>query len=1356
MRLILNIFFLTFFLFNGFSQHKTYQFTHLSTAEGLSQSSAITIEQDNLGQIWIGTRDGLNKYDGSKFKIYRNDIDNENSISNNDVLSITQDSQGYIWIGTYNGLNKYNPKTDRFTRYFHEQNSSSLSNNTVWAIKELSNGDILIGTSNGLSVYDKKSNRFSSYVQNELYSGLAGNHILCIKETRKGRVFIGTATGLCEVVSLEPAHYRFRYVEESQALYIQDLVESQEGHILIATKAKGVLSYDPVNHSVESYLKTDKLHEDENNVRRLLFDKKNQLWIGTYNGIRIIGSNNEITYLKSNISDPKSLSKNSIKSLFLDRKGSVWIGTYYGGVNIWDDANVNFSNLTQSAGVLGLNYNVVSSMAHFKNRIFLGTEGGGINVYNKTNKLFSYIDQKNSKLLPDNNIKAVSVIEKNELWIGTFNKGIAIYNLELGKLENHKVPVALINVLKDVGVYSIKQDSKRNVWLGTFGKGIVTYNLDTKNISTITTSNDFSQSLSSNLVRVIWCDSKGNIWAGTERGLNKIDQNGLVTSYFYDMNRQFGEDILSVFEDSIGDIWVGTKARGLFKLEGTTFKSIELIENNIEVSAVHSILEDDLDNLWISTNHGIVRFGKNSNKIDFFNQKDGLVGNEFNNNASLKVNRSEFYFGGPSGVTSFNTNQLTKNAYAPQVILTDFAVKNEVIIPQAENDILKEALPFTKSIKLSYDQGNFSVSFSMPNFINSKNNRYKYRLKGLEDSWNYTLSNAVSYTIQNPGNYVFEITGSNGDGVWNESVTSLSIVVKPAPWRSWWAFLIYGLLITTALYMLLSILKSKTKLRHQLELEYIEGERTKEINKTKLEFFTNISHEFRTPLALILGPLQQIIEDYRGSNKIYKKLLVVENSANHLLQLINRLMDFRKLENNLYKLEAAEGNVVKFLQEIYLSFTEFAKDGGYQYNFTVSEEELLVYYDRNKLERVFYNLISNAFRYTPKGGIINLRIFRKENEVVIKVEDTGVGVAKEYQDKIFERFFEVAVNNKPDNDYNKGTGIGLSIAKNIVNLHKGEISVSSNTDDKGSVFTVVLPMGIDHLSEEEIVKNFKFSDDLSQYVEQLEKNDIVLDDAIKEVPEPENQTILLVEDNKPLRKFMKSILKSTYNILEAENGKVGMGLAQKESPDLIISDVVMPVMAGTELCAAIKENIKTSHIPIILLTSRTSLIYKLEGLERGADDYISKPFNVVEFKARIKNLLESNARLKRKFTEQSVLQPNEVTVTSIDERLYKKAVQIVEANISNGQFDVPFFCSELGVSRTMLFTKIKAWSGFTPNEFVQHFRMQRAAQLLEQGKINVSEVSYKVGFKNPKYFSRCFQKKFGKSPTQYADKFGAM
>ena len=1342
------------------AQNAQYKFKKFSTSNGLSQSTVIAIHQDALGQMWFGTRDGLNKYDGSTFTVFRNNPSDSLSISNNDVLAIEEDTSGNIWVGTYNGLNCYNPTTNRFKSYYHGNNNYTINNNTVWCIKEIED-EIWVGTANGLSIFNKKTKKFISVLANKNDpESLPDNFILKILKTKSGEIWVGTSNGLCKLTKRAGDKFSFKnytFSDEksktSSNLYVQDMLEDANNIIWIATKTSGLYKYDKKTDALISFINKKNNPDFDTDFRAISVDRSGNLWLGTYSGVYILKDKKIAQTGSQSIIPNKNLSK--IKSIYLDKKGSMWVGAYYNGVNLWDETNTNFTNLTDSKN--GLSYNVVGSIASdFKGNVYFGTEGGGITVLNKNSNATYFINTDNTKELPTENIKTLLLANQTYLWMGTFAKGVSVYNIKQRRMDASLLSTELQNLLKESGVYVIKNEGNDIIWLGTFGKGLIRYNTTNKSFKVFKNQEKDKNTLSNNRVRSLLVDDKKQIWVGTQSGLNLIqfDKNKeTVTRFFFDEETLSGDDILTIFEDRKQHIWVGIKAKGVYFYNGKKFEKVKIDNLGFEITSVHSIIEDKNGNLWLSSNSGIVKYNPATKSSLLYSQADGLVSNEFNDNSSLKYSDNLFYFGGPSGVSFFNPNNIALNNYAPQVLLSDFKINNTSVKVNGDEAILEQSITYTNEITLSYDKANFSINFAIPNFINASNNQYAYRLKGLNDEWTISKNTEVSYTIQNAGTYIFEVKGANNDGVWNATPTTLKIVVKPAPWKSLWAFAIYALLIGLALYWLLWIMKSKAKLKHELEMEHLEAERSKEINSAKLQFFTNISHEFRTPLTLILGPLQQILSGYNGSNILYKKLLVIESSANHLLQLINRLMDFRKLENNQFDLEAAEGNIVKFLQEIFLSFTEFAKDGGYTYNFNTSNEEILVYYDRYKLERVFYNLISNAFRYTPKGGTISINISKTDKEIFIEVEDSGVGVAEAYIDKIFDRFFEISIHKQAHQSYNKGTGIGLSIAKNIVKLHHGTITVQ-NKMTEGVIFKVALPLGNAHLSEKEILKDFVLSDDLSQYVSQLSSYPETFDDDLDEfIKEEKKHTILLVEDNKVLRSFMKDFLKKDYSILQAENGKVAMKKALKHIPDLIISDVIMPEMVGTELCSLIKSNLKTSHIPVVLLTSRTSLIYKFEGLESGADDYISKPFNLKEFKLRIKNLLESKERLKNKFSNENTLMPSEITVTSLDEDLLKKAFEIVENNISNEHFDIPFFCSELGVSRSLLFTKIKAWTNFTPNEFIHEIRLKSAAQLLEQHKINIAQVSYKVGFKNPKYFSKCFQKKYGVTPTQYANKF---
>ncbi|WP_228530273.1 hybrid sensor histidine kinase/response regulator transcription factor [Tamlana sp. I1] len=1346
------------------AQNNNFVFKSFTPTDGLSQSSVIDIEQDVFGQLWIGTRDGLNKFDGHNFKVYRNNPQDSTSISNSDILTIEEDSSGMLWVGTYNGLNKYNPSTNTFQHFFHTNDPMSLPSNTIWEIKEIKD-EIWIGTLNGLAIYNKKTGKFISVLSNEKNNySLPGRFVTSIYESKNGDIWIGTDNGLCmvksrkaEEITFQLIDYKVKAVSKPHKLHVKDIAEDSDNNLWIATQDSGLYQIKAHTTTLISYKNHSEFKGLDLDIRAINFDKHNNLWLGTYSGISILKSNGKLQHIGKKSSDYSGLNK--IKTIFTDKHGSIWSGSYYGGLHLWDESNFNFINYNQDTKPKRLSYNVIGSIAASKDSVvFFGAEGGGITQWDFKTDEVSYINATNTKGVLSDNIKSLTVFN-NELWVGCFNTLPFIYDYKTKTVRKNDFPESLSKILEESSVYVSAKESDSIIWLGTFGSGGIRYNTETKKFQQITTNNESPYSLTNNRVRSLLIDSKQRVWMGTQSGLNVVTLSSMnkenipIKHFFFDSELISGVDILTIFEDSSQNIWIGTKASGLYKFNGETFNKVEIQQNGVTINSVHSLLEDANQNLWFSSNQGLVKYNLNSEEITIYDQTDGLISNEYNDNSSLNFENNTFYFGGPAGVVSFQPENISVNDYNPQVILTDFRIKNESVPIGGDRAILNKDIAFTKTIDLDFDNANFAIRFAIPNFINASNNQYAYRMIGLEDTWNVTSNTEVNYIIQQGGTYKFEVKGANNDGVWNDSPTVLKIKVQPAPWRSWWAFIFYGLFIGVALFALITFLKSKAKLKHELALETIEKKRNEDINQAKLQFFTNISHEFRTPLTLILGPLQQVLIDYKGSNKVYKKLLVIENSANHLLQLINRLMDFRKLENNQFNLQAAEGNIVKFLKEIYFSFSEYAKNGHYKYTFESDEDVINVYYDRYKLERVFYNLISNAFRYTPEGGSIAIKISKDFNFIYIDIDDSGVGVSKEFENKIFDRFFEVPIHNQPQKSYNSGSGIGLSIAKNIAELHKGTIALKPK-NEPGTIFRVSLPLGREHLQESEILNDFKLSDDVSQYENQLKEAPTLDEENIEDlISETDKPTILIVEDHKPLRVFIKNLLKHDYNVLEAENGKVALKLAQQNLPNLIVSDVIMPEMVGTELCSKIKEDIKTSHIPVVLLTSRSSLIYKFEGLESGADEYISKPFNVKEFQLRIKNILENRLRLKHKFSKINDITPSEITITSIDEKLLKKAFKIVEEHIANDQFDVILFSQELGVSRTTLFSKIKAWTNFTPNEFIQEIRLKRAAQLLETNKINISQISYQVGFKNPKYFSKCFQKKFNETPSQYQNRF---
>ncbi|MFS4417609.1 two-component regulator propeller domain-containing protein [Maribacter sp. 2307ULW6-5] len=1340
-------------------QPDRFLFKHLGTNDGLSQSAVIAMEQDRMGRMWLGTRDGLNVYDGTAFKVYRTVPGDSSSISNSDILTIKEDSEGFVWVGTYNGLNRYDPVKDVFERFYHYNDVNSLSNNTVWSIEEMSNGEIWVGTSNGLSIYDKERDSFTNHYGTDDAAAagkLPSSYVLSIKKTKNGAVWVGTSKGLSKAVPETGGTLRFHSFElqsSQEPPFVQTIAECGENSVCIGTKNVGLLKFDLIS---ERYL-SNFYPKDYPDVRAVAATEEGLYWVGTSKGVLVLDAKKVVKKLFYRPGQKNGLSQNYIKSIFRDKKGSIWIGSYYGGIDIWDISNTNFINYEESSVERPLGYKVVSSIVGDTNgTLYFGTEGGGVTILGANAAPPKFLNTENNPILPTNNVKAL-LLDKELLWVATFNGGVRIYNVKEQRFEAQFLPEPLRSKLSGLGVYAIKKGLGDDIWIGTFGAGLIRYDQRLKTHTVFQTTDAPEVSLSSNRIRSLMVDRAGNVWVGTQSGLNLLQRTDRgyaphqVKRFFYDPDTGSGDDILTTFQGSNGVIWVGIRAKGLYRFNGKSFEK-KHIGTTQKITSVQAILEGKKGGLWLSSNQGILKYDAQSEQFALYTEKDGLIGNEFNSGAAFTPDGIRFFFGGPEGVSSFNADRIATNTYLPKVILTGLTVKNQTVSPTDRTGVLTSSMPFTQQIRLEHDKANFSISFSIPNFISSKSNQYQYRMIGLDDNWNLTDQASASFTIQNPGDYVFEVKGANNDGLWHNEPTTLAITVKPAPWLSPWALFLYGLMALGIAYTLFSTVRSRTRLKHKLALEHMEMERNQDINDAKLRFFTNISHEFRTPLTLIVGPLQQLLLNYKGSRGVYQKLLVMESNAKQLLQLINRLMDFRKLDHGNHKLEAAEGNIVKFLEEIFLSFSEYAKNSGHKYRFVSEQEEILVYYDRIRLEQVFYNLLSNAFKYTPMGGAISVEVCQDNTFLYVAVKDTGPGISEEYKTRVFERFFEIPRDAPSEKIGVSGTGIGLAIAKNIVDLHKGSIVVEDNAGG-GSVFKVGLPLGREHLAEDEIIQDFKFSDDLGLYgapetpsAEQGKESQGLLLDK-------ERDTVLVVEDNEPLRTFIKELLRERYNVIEAGNGKEALQKALKYLPNLIVSDVMMPEMVGTELCAKIKEHISTSHIPVVLLTSRTSLLYKFEGLENGADDYISKPFNVKEFTLRIKNLIDSSNRLKVKFSENHGIATEGMAISSLDEKLLKKAINIVEDNIANNQFDIMAFSMELGVSRTLLFTKIKAWTNATPNEFIQEIRMKRAMRLLEQGKMNIAEVSYQVGFKNPKYFSKCFQKKYGLSPSGYVKKF---
>ncbi|WP_044211373.1 two-component regulator propeller domain-containing protein [Flammeovirga sp. OC4] len=1330
------------------------QFKYLNTKHGLSQSNAITLIEDQQGMIWIGTRDGLNRYDGKKVEIFRNDPKDPNSLSNSDILDIALDQRNGLWIGTYHGLNHYDFHLRKFTRYLSgPSDSDRISNNTVRSVATMADGTVLVGTRDGLNVLNPATGKFLKFFHRDNDpNSIPDNHVFKVYIDAQEKVWIGTAKGLC-VMHSNKNGYTFEQVRllGGKEIYVQEILTDQDKNIWVGTQGDGLIKIDANYNVLNHYLKENSDFTN-NNVRTMVFDQQGRLWVGTYNGLNIIQPSGELTTAYSTFYNINDLSGNKVKSLHCSQDGTVWIGTYYGGVSIWNAQNFNFNYINQNTTNNRLTHNVISSIDELYGKFYFGTEGGGIISWDKKKDQFINFNTSNS-VLKSNNIKFLKIDSlREELWVCTLDSGVTILNMKTSQLVQH---INTRNGLKHNAVYDIIQYGNDHFWVATFGGGLHLYNKKTDEIERILTTRN--SQLSDDEIRTMLVDKDNNLWVGTQNGLTylEIDPESFEVlnskQFFMDEKRGISADIIEIFQNSKDDIYVGTREYGMHKLENGQFQFIDLFSDlSASSQYIQAIEEDKSGTLWVSSNNGIMSYNPISGIKKIYQESDGLVSNGFNNKASQFGSDGWMYFAGPNGITQFNPNAFTKNRYAPDVKLMDLWINNQLVLPNDSTQILYEPLDQTEAISLRYDQTNFTIDFAFSSFVNSDKNQFVYRVKGLDNQWKQTTDSRANFTIQQSGNYEFQIRGLNNDGLASENLRSLKIRVHPAPWFSSWAIFLYACLLLLMAIAVHLVMKRQTNLKYELELEHQMNQQQQEINKSKLQFFTNISHEFRTPLTLILGTLEQIISEYKGSSAVFNRLAIMQKNTQQLMKLINQLMDFRKMENDKLKLEVTEGDIVSFTKTVFQSFNALAVEGQYDYTFECQEENINLYFDPHKLERVLYNLLSNAFKYTPAKGKIQLSIIDDKKNVYIKIKDSGEGIPEDYREKIFDRFYQVSEELRK-NQQNYGTGLGLAISKSIVELHQGELAVSSE-GNKGSCFSILLQKGKEHFSEEtQIIEDFSPK---TQSVTEIPTTTLATELNMNQlVNDQTKSTVLIVEDNVQVRNFIMELLSADYNVVEAENGEIGLSKVVECTPDLIISDVMMPVMDGITFCKEIKTNIKTSHIPIILLTARTADQFKYEGLELGADEYMSKPFSVQELKLKVRNLLRFVDSLKVRFKEGNVIRPSEITISSVDEQLLNKAIEIMDNNIDNQFFNVEQYTEELGVSRTMLFTKIKKWTGLTPNEFILSMRMKRATQLIEQNKINISQICYKVGFKDPKYFSKSFKKYHGCTPTAYSKKF---
>ncbi|WP_299547339.1 two-component regulator propeller domain-containing protein [Seonamhaeicola sp.] len=1373
-----------------FAQNSAY-FEHISSGNGLSQNDVNCIYQDHQGFMWFGTHDGLNKYDGYDFTIYNLERNNPNSLTSNLIFTITSDDNGNLWIGTTGeGLNCFNQSLERFSHFKHESgNKKSLSNNQVSYVYRDSKNRLWVGTKDGLNLLDltgfhnEEEVVFKRFALNdqENSTDYIANFIYTVFEDSKNNIWVGGAYGLYKLSERSDGSTYLRLVNQDVGMSstsVRSIAEDGRGNLFVGT--------------VSGLYKLN-LNQPSGRVRfvnsafcgSLLVDD-NRLWVGTNSGLRLFDNapNNDLPVLveayRYNPKNPFSLTKDIVKSLYKDRTGIIWVGTNGGGVNKLDPNRKQFVHVKKTSAEESLSYDKIRSMYEDSNgTLWIGTEGGGLNMLPKQKEgasEYSFI-KFNSPSKPFDIIE----IERNNkklLLLGT-EAFPGLFELDI--TDPLKVDAEGIIGIEEIrsSVFSLLEDRHKNLWIGTYDEGLHRWayyqNSNSYKKDLLVNNRNNPYSISSNIIRDILQDSHGNIWFATSNGLSKlIPDEALNKDPKFEVYRKAPNDpnsishnyILSLYESKDGTIWIGTFGGGLNKyipgVNGEADKFLVYLDiDGLPNNVIKGILEDKDGNLWLSTNKGLSKFDPIEETFKNYDENDGLQSDEFQELACLKKSNGEMLFGGVNGFNAFFPENIIDNDIEAKPIITSFSISNkEIGVGEVVNRrvVLDKVISKTQELTLKYNENSFSFEFAALHFAAPNKNKFAYMLEGFDEDWVYTGAGKrfATYTNLSSGNYTLKVKASNNDGVWGTAPSQIKIRIKPPFWQTNFAFLLYSLFIIGLLLVYRRFTIIKTTKKHQLELEHMEKEKNDELNRMKLEFFTNISHEFRTPLTLIKGPLKYLRKNSRNLDEeaVQKQYTRMYKNTEYLLRLVNQLLDFRKLNQGKMKLVLRKSNLLGFVKEICEPFQFLAQKQDIVFNVYSKEETIASWFDHDALEKIMFNLLSNAFKFTGKRGKVEVDISIDDKDyAVIKVKDNGSGIAENRIASIFDRFH---TENSTERKKQQGAGIGLSFTKNLVLLHQGTIDVKSEPHVE-TVFTVQLPMNKEAYADiPEIV--IKTADDVDFLVRSSESeiaaisfNDELIDQDFSN-RKSSSPVLLVVDDNDEIRSFIKDALSGDYEVFEADNGKMGLELANKLKPSIILTDVLMPVMDGYELCKTLKTQIDTSHIPVIMLTAKSSQESEIQGAKVGADDYIRKPFDIELLELKLSNIVKQRNDLRKRFNREINLQPKEVTVTTMDEKFLQKAINIVEENMMNPDFNVEMLVKEMGHSRSGMFVKFKEITGLSPSEFVRNIKLKRAVQLFEQSDYSVKEIMFMTGFNTASYFSKCFKKQFGVVPSEYVGK----
>ena len=1326
--------------------------------EGISQLSVMTIYQDSRGYLWFATKNGLNRFNGKEYKIYHREDGNEQSLSNNSVTSITEDQEGFLWVGTSNGLNRIDLNTNEIKRYNLETNG--LVANSISTVYTDRSGCLWVGTWEGLNRYNREGDHFE-YIPIEDDTERA--MIVTLLEDSSGRFWIGTRNKgllLCD----HQMNLISQFTSESKNMplnnnNITSIYEDDKKQIWVGCKNSGLNKINLRDNEVTSY--TNLNSGLSNNSVRCIIEWQGKLLIGTFDGIFDLDKATERIVKVAGYDDiNKSLSHYSVYCFCVDRDETLWVGTFAGGVNYLNMFTNRFI-LHKPQEELNIRTGIYGAITYESPEdLWIATEGYGLLNYNKrTNESHYYLIDPSVRFAFNTNIIKSVFYEDGYVWCGTTKGEIYKFNIKTKKFSlYHQYPI-------EYSIYSIIRDHNDVLWVGGASTefGLTCF----VNDSLVTTFyNNVDEPIYFSNVRCILEEEDGVFLLGsTAEGLLRFDTHKKqLTKYSNEASvekyRIPNNYISAIVRTKSGEIWVSTYGGGIFQLdESKAIRRIMTVREGLLDNNICTLVESSDQRLWMSTVNGLIMFDPAKDEVRNYHRHNGIDIREFTLHSGIALPDGSLCFAGSNGFVTFHVEAMDKNNNIPPVVLEQLSVNNHPVKVGDESAILNKVLDGMETIRLAYNENNFSITYQALNYIYATQNQYAYKLEGYDTDWNYVGErNSAFYTNLSPGKYVFRVKASNNDGVWNEEGRSLAIVVQPPLWRTWYAYLFYVIALAAIIYGILYYVNIKRNLEAGLKMKQLEKQKQEEFHQAKIRLFTNFSHELRTPLMLIITPFEELVKRVDIPAELHDKLSIIYKNAQKLLLLVNQLMDLHKNQAGSMDLKVSEGDICEYIKEIYYAFNQIALTNEVKFTLNCTPKTINGWFDKSLLEKVVFNLLSNAFKYTASGESVLMEVsevtlkeldpkrtdglYKDENSqyVILKVKDSGKGIEEGEADKIFTPFYQIPETSGINLS---GTGIGLSLVYTIVQLHRGVIYVD-NTETKGACFVVILPVSRSAFSEEQIE-----SREIDKIAEITNTEDISVSLPVTENKDQPKYKILLVEDDKDVRDYLKKSLEAEYIVIEAADGVRAYEKVVQDFPDLVLSDIMMPKRDGLELCTMIKNDIRIGHIPVILMTARSMVVHIKEGFQAGADDYIVKPFNMDVLQTRIRSLLASREQLKKLYGKRFSPDVMGIEVKSADERFSQKLFDVIEKNISNEKLDVELLCTEIGISRANLYRKLKSITELSPMELIRNKRLEMAAKLLKESEMNVSEIASHLGFNSHSYFSNSFKTFYGCTPTEF-------